>query len=222
MPLRPSSELPADLPVDLDALKRALAKGRRHFAGLRLGDLDGVALDLGDCDLHGGCFKEGRFGHARLAGANVEAACFQQALLWGADLSDLKAGGSFWHDADLSSARLQGADFSAALMHRCCLRGVLGAHSRWRSTRLVEADFRGGLDQRTDLGWADFQGADLSFAQMQGALLQGSDLRGACLYGTNMGGADLRDADLRGCDLRDTDLRDAMLEGTLLHDALLP
>ena len=54
MPLRPSS----DLPANLDALKRALAEGRRDFAGLRLGDLDGVALDLGACDLRGGCFKD--------------------------------------------------------------------------------------------------------------------------------------------------------------------
>ena len=97
MPFRPSSYLPANL----DALKRALAEGRRDFAGLRLGDLDGVALDLGACDLRGGCFKDGRFGHARLAGANVEGACFQQALLWGADLSAVAASGSFWHDADL-------------------------------------------------------------------------------------------------------------------------
>ena len=219
MPSRPSS----DLPTSLDSLREALAAGRRQFPGLRLGDLDGVALDLADCDLHGGCFKEARFGRARLARANVEGACLPAGPALGRrPLGSLAAAGSFWHDADLSGARLQGADFGEALMHRCCLRGVLGAGSRWRGTRLVEADFRSGLDQRTDLGGADFQGADLSFALMQGAQLQGSDLRGACLYGTNMVAADLRAADLRGCDLRDTDLRDAMLEGTRLTDALLP
>ncbi|MFM7239262.1 MAG: hypothetical protein ACKOZN_06655 [Cyanobium sp.] len=44
-------------------------------------------------------------------------------------------------------------------MHRCCLRGVVAAGSRWRDARLVEADFRSRLDQLIDLGQADFQGA---------------------------------------------------------------
>jgi uncharacterized protein YjbI with pentapeptide repeats len=31
--------------------------------------------------LEGSCFKEARFGHARLRGAQVQRCCFQQALL---------------------------------------------------------------------------------------------------------------------------------------------
>jgi uncharacterized protein YjbI with pentapeptide repeats len=152
----------------------------------------------------------------------VRGCCFQQALLWGADLSDLGAQASQWHEADLSGSRLQQADFSEALMHRCCLRGVIAANSRWCNARLVEADFRSGLDQLTDLGGADFQGADLSFALLQGVQLRGSDLRGACLYGANFSGADLQQADLRGCDLRDTQLAGAALQGARLEGALLP
>jgi BTB/POZ domain-containing protein KCTD9 len=230
MPLPPSSkppeswpgETPADTPRSLEALRAALATGRRHFPGLRLGDLDGVDLDLSGCDLSGGCFKEARFGHACLHAARAERCCFQQSLLWGADLSELQAAGSFWHDADLSAARLQRADFSNALLHRCCLRGVLAAGSRWRGARMVEADFRSSLDQLTDLGGADLRDADLSFALMQGVQLHGADLRGACLYGANLSGADLQEASLSGCDLRDTNLAGANLEGARLDDALLP
>ena len=102
MPSPPSSESPRNL----EELRSALTAGRRCFPGLRLGDLDGVDLDLSGCELTGSCFKEARFGHASLQGARVENCCFQQSLLWGADLSDLRAAGSFWHDADLSAARL--------------------------------------------------------------------------------------------------------------------
>jgi uncharacterized protein YjbI with pentapeptide repeats len=209
-------------PTSLETLRAALAAGERSFPGLKLADLDGVDLDLSGCFLEGGCFKEARFGRASLRAAQVQRCCFQQALLWGADLSALQARGSQWHEADLSGSRLQQADFSVALLHRCCLRGVLAAGSRWREARLVEADFRSGLDQLTDLGRADFQGADLSFALMQQVQLHGADLRGACLYGANLSGADLRQADLRGCDLRDSQLGAAELRGALLEGALLP
>ena len=107
--------------------------------------------------------------------------------------------------ADLSGSRLQGIDFNSAFMHRCCLRGVLAAGSHWHQARLVEADFRSGLDQLTDLGGADFQGADL---------------RGACLYGADLRQADLQQADLRGCDLRDCNMEGSRLEGAQLEGAL--
>ena len=116
----------------------------------------------------------------------------------------------------LRSIRLQGADFSGALLHRCCLRGVVAARSRWRRARLVEADFRSGLDQLTDLGYADFTRADLSFALLQGVNLHAAILKGSCLYGANLRGCDLRGADLRDCDLGDTQLQDALLEGALI------
>ncbi|MCP9888252.1 pentapeptide repeat-containing protein [Cyanobium sp. ATX 6A2] len=210
------------LPTTLVALRQALASGERRFPGLRLGDLDGVDLDLSGCDLQGGCFKEARFGRACLQGANVEGCCFQQSLIWGADLSRLKASHSQWHDADLSGSRLQQADFSGAPLHRCCLRGVVAAGSVWRDARLVEADFRSGLDQLTDLGGADFRHADLSFALLQGAQLHGADLRDCCLYGANFAGADLREADLSGCDLRDTQLSGANLTDARIEGVLWP
>ncbi|MFL0791865.1 MAG: pentapeptide repeat-containing protein [Prochlorococcus sp.] len=143
-------------------------------------------------------------------------------MIWGADLSKLQASHSFWQDADLSSSRLQGADFSNAFMHRCSFRGVVAADSIWLNARLVEADFRSGLDQLTDLGGANFTDADLSFALFQGAQLHHACLKGSCLYGANFNRADLHGADLRGCDLRDTQLQDCNLDQALLEDALLP
>jgi uncharacterized protein YjbI with pentapeptide repeats len=203
-------------PSDLAQLRAALAAGQKDLRSLRLGEIDGLDLDLSGCNLDGSCFKEARFGHATLRGAQAHRCCFQQALIWGADLSELDAPSSYWHEADLSGSRLQGANFSDALMHRCCLRGVVAARSVWRSARLVEADFRSGQDQLTDLGYADFSGADLSFALLQGANLHAAILKGSCLYGANLRGCDLRGADLRDCDLRDTQLQDAQMDGALI------
>ena len=81
----------ADLPASVEGLRWAMAAGRRQFRGLRLTDVDGVDLDLSGCDLRGGCFKEARFGRASFHRADVEGCGFQQALLWGADLSGLRA-----------------------------------------------------------------------------------------------------------------------------------
>ncbi|MCH2565983.1 MAG: pentapeptide repeat-containing protein [Prochlorococcus sp. ALOHA_A2.0_51] len=106
---------------------------------------------------------------------------------------------------------MQKANFSEAVMHRCCLRGVIAASSRWHHTRLVEADFRSGLDQLTDLGKADFNNADLSYALLQRTNLHGANLLRCCLYGTSFCEADLREADLRGCDLRNSKLEGAKL-----------
>jgi hypothetical protein len=92
--------MPCPSPTTLEALRAALAAGERTFPGLKLADLDGVDLDLSGCALEGGCFKEARFGRASLRGASVRGCCFQQALLWGADLSDLGAHASQWHEAD--------------------------------------------------------------------------------------------------------------------------
>ncbi|MFM7652128.1 MAG: pentapeptide repeat-containing protein, partial [Vulcanococcus sp.] len=80
----------APLPATLEHLRARLEAGDRRFPSLRLGEIDGLDLDLSACDLHGSCFKEARFGHARLSDANVEGCCFQQSLLWGADLSGLR------------------------------------------------------------------------------------------------------------------------------------
>jgi uncharacterized protein YjbI with pentapeptide repeats len=219
----PGGELPRQLlPRSLHDLRVALAAGQREFSGLCLSDFDGVDLDLAGCNLRDGCFLEARFGHARFTGSDLDGCGFQRALLWGADLSTVQARGSFWQEADLSGSRLQGADFSEALLHRACLRGVVAAASLWQGARLVEADFRSGLDQLTDLGRADFQGADLSFAQFHGANLRQACLQEAILYGTDFSGADLREADLRGCDLRHALIASARLEAARLEGARLP
>ena len=200
------------LPATVAELRRALAAGQRHFPGLRLLDVDGGELDLSSCDLRGGAFQESRFGHARFHGANLAACGFQQALIWGGDLSAVQAPQSSWQEADLSGSRLQQANLSGSRLHRCCLRGVVAAGSRWCEATLVDVDFRSGQDQLTDLGGADFRGADLSFAQLQGVQMRGADLRGCCLHGTNFSGADLRQADLRGCDLTACQLDSADLQ----------
>ena len=100
---------------DLTQLRAALEAGQKDLRFLKLGEIDGLDLDLSGCNLDGSCFKEARFGHATLRGAQAYRCCFQRALIWGADLSELDAPSSCWHEADLSGSRLQGANFSHAL-----------------------------------------------------------------------------------------------------------
>ena len=108
------------LPRSLDDLRAALAAGQRDFSGLSLADLDGVDLDLAGCNLREGCFLEARFGHARFTGSDLVGCGFQRALLWGADLSMVRAQGSLWQEADLSGPRLQ----EPTSARRCCTAPV--------------------------------------------------------------------------------------------------
>lgn len=96
-------------PTNLEQLSAALARRERSFPGLRLSDLDGVDLDLNDCDLSGGCFKEARFGRANLRDARVEGCCFRQDLLWGGDLR-----GCALRNVQLCGANLDGAVLEGA------------------------------------------------------------------------------------------------------------
>lgn len=79
---------------------------------------------------------------------------------------------------DLSGSRLQGADFSDAFLHRTCLRGIVAAGSHWVEARLVEADFRSGLDQLTDLRHADLRGCDLRDCSLDGTLMENAQCDG--------------------------------------------
>jgi len=118
---------------------------------------------------------------------------------------------------------MQSADFQEVILHRCCLRGVVAQGNRWTAARLVEADFRSGLDQLADLGMACFREPCLSLAGFDGELLMRSDFRKTCLYrAASLRHADLAEADFRHCDLRDTCLEGARLEGTRFDGARLP
>ena len=104
------------MPSSVAALRAALKSGHRHFPGLSLDDIDGVDIDLSGCNLEGGHFQQARFGKARFGNCTLTHCRFQQALIWGADLSNVDATGSWWQEADLSGSRLQGANFSEAMM----------------------------------------------------------------------------------------------------------
>ncbi len=60
-------------PTNLIQLRAALAAGNKDLRGLKLGEIDGLDLDLSGCNVDGSCFKEARLGHASLRGAGVNA-----------------------------------------------------------------------------------------------------------------------------------------------------
>ncbi len=92
-----------------------------------------------------------------------------------------------------------------------------------------DANLRGALLCRVNLGGAilwdvNFSGANLLGADLSGAILQGSDFSGAILCGVNLSGANLSGTDLSGAILTLADLRGAKflgakLFGTYLHDS---
>ena len=65
------------VPTNLKELLGALAHGHRSFNSLHLENLDGVKINLSNCDLKGSRFKEARFGHADFSNTNLQGCCFQ-------------------------------------------------------------------------------------------------------------------------------------------------
>lgn len=78
---------------------------RRRFHGLRLGDLDGVDLDLSGCDLTGGCFRDARFGPPDWLGPG-----------WKAAVSSKRCCGGFWLRAASGGRRGSSRPTSAAAL----------------------------------------------------------------------------------------------------------
>ncbi|WP_366938163.1 pentapeptide repeat-containing protein [Synechococcus sp. UW140] len=68
--------------------------GQSQFPCLRLRDLNGVDLDLSNCDLRASCFKEARSGRTRLHRSQLDSCRFQQAYLRMCALRDCNKEGS--------------------------------------------------------------------------------------------------------------------------------
>jgi uncharacterized protein YjbI with pentapeptide repeats len=99
-----------------------------------------------------------------------------------------------------------------------------------REAYLVRAFLSGAeFEEKTNLSYANLQGADLGVANLQeadlaGANLQEADLAGANLQeadlaGANLQGADLAGANLQGANLRVVKLQEANLRGANLQEA---
>ena len=110
---------------DIKQFLRLLGEGERIFRMLHLEDLDGVNLNLRECDLQGSRLKEARLGHANLSNSLLNGCCFQQALLWGADLSRIKAINTFWQEADLSGCDLRETKLGQAQLTGTIFEGAI-------------------------------------------------------------------------------------------------
>ena len=119
MPLRPSS----DLPADLEALKRALAGGRPDAPLLPAGGTgrpQPLALlqrtDLGGADFQGADLSFALLQGALLQGSDLRGACLYGANMEGTDLRDADLSGCDLRDTDLRDAMLDGTLLHDALL----------------------------------------------------------------------------------------------------------
>jgi len=112
--------------------------GQSQFPGLRLRDLDGVFLDLSNCDLRASRFKEERSGRTRLHRSQLDSCRFQQDVLQEAQL----------HGADLRGACLCGADLRQADLQQADLRGGALRYCNKEGSRLEGARLEGAPSRR--------------------------------------------------------------------------
>lgn len=146
-------------------------------------NLRGICLDIGD-------FYNADFTHSDLRDVSAHFACFGQANLDGADLSEGLFYGAWFDGATLRRAKLR-----KARLHGARLQAIL------EGADLTEADLRAAEMQGTGRIGVEI-GMRRAGAVLTGATLRGADLRGARLAGANLTDADLREANLSGVSLR--------------------
>lgn len=194
------------------------------------GSVDSGEACVDACTLEGWADKANN-GCTALAGADLQGASLEDALLTEADLSGAALQGANLKGANLADAKLKDADLSDARLEEAYLQGADLTNARFVGTNLASAN----LDEAT-LEGADFSDATFDFLRGQqvigcpsalpadwaclletllgpSASLQGVDLSGQSLQGLNLRDALLQNAKLQGADLGDSDLSGALFEG---------
>lgn len=139
-----------------------------------------------------------------------------EAVLKGADLSDLDLDEANLSGADLMDAKLAGTNLSGATLSGVISGGVTGTPSLppgW----LVANGYLAG--NGANLNGADLSGTDLTSLDFSGTDLSGADLSSADLAGDNLSGANLRQANLTSADLAGASAKNANLTEAILKGA---
>jgi uncharacterized protein YjbI with pentapeptide repeats len=110
--------------------------------------------------------------------------------------------------ANLAGANLQGANLS--MLFEPAREDLLPLESEMEHLRRLLLE-RASDTTKTNLQYANLQGADLGSANLQGANLADANLQGADLGSANLQGADLRNANLQNANLG-TSLLDSLFE----------
>lgn len=134
-------------------------------------------------------FTRARLDGARLTGADLRGAQFDDAKLEG---------------AELAYAAISGANFASARLEKSDLTGGVRAEG----ASFVTANLQGSDLTEARLLGADLSNADLTAAILRNTVLDGAKLReakldGASLYRASLRGSDLGEASVVGADLRE-------------------
>jgi uncharacterized protein YjbI with pentapeptide repeats len=173
-------------------------------------DLAGADLksaDLKNADLDHGNAKGTDLRRANLSGASLQRFCAENAGLWGADLSYVRAENSSFEGVDAAEA---------------CFEGALLRDASFRGAKLTNAGFVRANLTRAALVNADIEGADFSQAELAGARLTGLTLRLSEFRQCSFRGAEMSDCDLEGMSLPGADFQYAVLKGALLTGTVMP
>jgi uncharacterized protein YjbI with pentapeptide repeats len=176
---------------------------------------DLTRVDFSGADLSGALFTSAprlrgvACGGARMA-PTLTGASFGQAVLTGANLSDVHLAGVSFAGQQLSRTWLQGACLSGAQLGQAELSGA-----SLDLADLTDARLPGALLIAAAAGGREWQSSareiNATGAQLPGALLELADLRGANLTRANLVGADLAGADLTGALAVDATLFEALI-----------
>ena len=198
-----------------DLVNAKLDRSDLHQADLTGADLTGASLIK--TDLRGAMLSCVDLDRLRVDNDRQAAKC---TILRGADLSKAKLNYAKMQGADLTSAKFEDAILTRANATYAVFRGANFFSAQMQNMDLsaridlIGANLLGAQLQGAKLTGARLQGADLSGAGLQGAMLAYANLQGANLLGAELQGANLSSAILYG-----TDMSEVMLTGADLTKA---
>ena len=241
----------AGAPWTPDGQSRMLLMGA-YLAGAKWPRIRVVDIDISHADLSGADLtkadltevsaRETRLDQASFHGASLEGFVANDAVLFDADLSFIRAPEAQFRAADLRDANFEGAwlpkgDFEGADLRgsRFCRASL--QHARFLAVQLDDADFTGtdfsyaeliGLILRVgNFAGARFNSAQLLNCDLEGMVLPGADFECADLTRSHLTCSQMPNANFRSANLRDTglaeieweraNLRGADLRGSTFH-----
>lgn len=162
--------------------------------------------DMGNCNLYDASMYKANFTKANLENAHMRAVKGEEAIFFGANLSE----------AVFSNGLFSHSDFREVKAIKSKFRNAILSESQFKNATLNESEFQEANLKDTNFDSAECYGANFINADFSNANLMNVKFGGADLRGAKFQNANLSNADLSGANISKADFRGAIIDNIIL------
>jgi uncharacterized protein YjbI with pentapeptide repeats len=194
----------------VDLLKDTVVNWKRYLSSVNLKSARLQGADLNEANFQNANLLLANLGGSKLKNANFNKAYLDGIILSGADLIGASFQGAFMQKGELVEANLSGSNLeSIRAMGSNFEKAYFGPLGHWQRFPKIEEYFAGANLQNANLKGTNFKEAKIISVNLEGANLSGANLQDAFIEGSNLQGVDLEEANFKGIVLSNVDLQGA-------------